>query len=201
MRHRRARYLLSRTADHREMLLSNMAIALIKHKRIHTTQVKAKALSIMLEKLVTKAKDGDLHSRRLVARQLRSPEAVKALFEELAPRYGRRNGGYTRIMLTKQRRGDAAQMCLMEFVGFEKELSEKEEKTKKAKSERRAKREEERKKMEAEMDEEERVQEEEEEEREKRMEREVRSKKEERKGFFFRRRKRQDEGGPGKKGG
>lgn len=201
MRHRRAKYLLSRKVGHRNMLLSNMASALIKHKRIRTTQTKAKALSMMVEKLVTKAKKGDLHSRRLVTRHLRNPQAVKELFEELAPRYKDRPGGYTRILLTEQRRGDASEMCIMEFVGFEKELTEREEKTKKAKVERRRRREEEREKMEEEMDAEAAASAAEAEERERMLEREARSKKDkERKGFFFRRRKRKDEGGPSKKG-
>jgi large subunit ribosomal protein L17 len=109
---------LGRTASHRKALLSNMACSLIEHKRIVTTLAKAKALRVYVEPIITKAKTDSTHSRRLVFSQLESKEAIGTLFGEVATKVGNRPGGYTRIIKMEPRRGDAADMALIELVDF-----------------------------------------------------------------------------------
>lgn len=116
MRHRKLRHKLSRTQDERKALLRNLAHALIMHERIETTSIKAKALQRYIERLVTHAKTGEQASRRLVFARLASKEATDRLFENVAPLFKDRPGGYTRIMQLGPRRGDGTDMALIEFV-------------------------------------------------------------------------------------
>lgn len=117
MRHGKKKGKLSRDAAHRRSLLRTMSKQLIEHERIQTTQPKAKALKPEFEKLVTLAKRGDLHARRQALSQLNQDKfAVHKLFEEIAPRYTDRNGGYTRIVKLGPRRSDSAEMVFLELV-------------------------------------------------------------------------------------
>lgn len=141
MRHRKAGFKLGRTAAHRQATLRNLAAGLIEHGQITTTVSKAKAVQPYVEKLITLARRGDLHSRRLVVARLcdrimaddeekiernrygdlkKGPKLVRHLFEAVAPRFADRPGGYTRIIrLGKRRVGDAAELCVLQFVGEE----------------------------------------------------------------------------------
>lgn len=116
MRHGIAHRKLNRTASHRTAMFANMAAALIKHEQIVTTLPKAKALRPVVEKLVTLAKRGDLHARRLVASRLRDEAQAKKLFDVLGPRYKARPGGYTRVLKAGFRHGDNAPVAVIEFV-------------------------------------------------------------------------------------
>ena len=118
MRHNKNFNHLGRQAGHRKALMSNMASSLILHKRIETTVAKAKALRIFIEPLVTKSKEDTTHSRRVVFSYLKQKEAVTELFRTIAPKIAERPGGYTRILKTGFRLGDAADMCIIEFVDF-----------------------------------------------------------------------------------
>lgn len=118
MRHNKNYNHLGRQAGHRKALMSNMASSLILHKRIETTVAKAKALRMFVEPLVTKSKEDTTHSRRVVFSYLKQKEAVTELFRTIAPKIAERNGGYTRILKTGFRLGDAADMCIIEFVDF-----------------------------------------------------------------------------------
>lgn len=138
MRHGKKINHLGRTSSHREALLSNMASSLILNKRINTTVAKAKALRKYVEPLITKSKSDSTHSRRMVFSMLQNKEAVAELFRDIAGKIGERPGGYTRIIKTGNRLGDAAEMCMMELVDYN-ELMIKEPKggAKKAKTTRR----------------------------------------------------------------
>jgi large subunit ribosomal protein L17 len=125
MRHLNKGRSLSRSPSHRKALLANLAQELFKHKRIQTTLAKAKELRPYAEKLVTTAKKGHLAARRHVLRFLSRKSAVNTLFEEIAPSFAERNGGYTRIVKLNPRIGDAAPMALIELVGFEGVLKAK----------------------------------------------------------------------------
>jgi large subunit ribosomal protein L17 len=117
MRHRRKKGKLSRDAAHRRSLVRTMSKQLIEHERIRTTQPKAKALKPEFEKLITLAKRGDLHARRQALSELNQDKfAVHKLFEEIAPRYANRAGGYTRIVKLGPRRSDSAEMVFLELV-------------------------------------------------------------------------------------
>lgn len=118
MRHNKNFNHLGRQAGHRKALMSNMASSLILHKRIETTVAKAKAVRQFIEPLVTKSKDDSTHSRRIVFSYLKQKEAVTELFRTIAPKIADRPGGYTRILKTGFRLGDAADMCIIEFVDF-----------------------------------------------------------------------------------
>ena len=118
MRHNKNYNHLGRQAGHRKALLSNMASSLILHKRIETTVAKAKAVRQFVEPLVTKAKEDTTHQRRIVFSYLKQKEAVTELFRTIAPKIAERPGGYTRILKTGFRLGDAADMCIIEFVDF-----------------------------------------------------------------------------------
>lgn len=118
MRHNKNFNHLGRQAGHRKALLSNMASSLILHKRIETTVAKAKALKRFVEPIVTKSKEDSTHSRRVVFSYLKQKEAVTELFRTIAPKIAERPGGYTRILRTGFRLGDAAEMCIIEFVDF-----------------------------------------------------------------------------------
>lgn len=116
MRHRNLGRKLNRTAEHRKALFANMAAALIKHEQIVTTLPKAKDLRRVTERLITLAKRGDLHARRLAVARLRDEAMVAKLFETIGPRYKDRNGGYTRVMRAGFRYGDSAPVAVIELV-------------------------------------------------------------------------------------
>jgi len=120
MRHRHGYRKLGRDSEHRAALLRNLACDLIENGRINTTVPKAKELRRYVEKLVTKSKVNDLNTHRYVYSKLgsnaRAKAATKKLIEEIAPKFETRNGGYTRIVKSGFRRGDAAEMCIIEFV-------------------------------------------------------------------------------------
>ena len=118
MRHNKKYNSLGRKSQHRKLMLSNMACSLIKYKRISTTVAKAKALRIFFEPIVTKAKVDNTANRREAFAKLRDKEAVKELFHDVITKVGDRQGGYTRILKTGFRLGDAAQMCFIELVDF-----------------------------------------------------------------------------------
>ena len=117
MRHQRKTVKLGRTQGHRDALLSNLAVSLIEHGRIKTTMAKAKAIRPFVEKLITKAKTGSLHARRMALADLRHNEnAVTKLFTELGPINAARKGGYTRIIKLGQRKSDASEMAVIEWI-------------------------------------------------------------------------------------
>lgn len=116
MRHRKKGAQLSRTSSHRKAMLDNMATSLFRHGRIETTVAKAKALRPFAERLITTAKDDSVAARRRVARRIDDREIQQKLFDELAPRFAERPGGYTRILKLGPRKGDAAEMALIELV-------------------------------------------------------------------------------------
>jgi large subunit ribosomal protein L17 len=116
MRHRKKGRALSRTASHRRATLRNLASSLFKHGRIETTTAKAKELRPYAERLITLAREGSLHSRRLAARKIQDRVILGTLFDELGPRYRERPGGYTRILKLGHRKGDAADIALIELV-------------------------------------------------------------------------------------
>ena len=116
MRHRHGYRKLGRTSAHREALLTNLSIALIENGKIETTLVKAKELRSFAERLITTARAGDANAHRSVFAVLQNKEATKQLVNEVAPKYSDRNGGYTRIVKTRIRRGDATPMAYIELV-------------------------------------------------------------------------------------
>ena len=117
MRHQKARGKLSRDSAHRKALLMNLSKEIIEHERVKTTAPKAKAVKPEIEKLITLAKRGDLHARRQALSTLAQDKfAVHKLFEEIAPRYSERGGGYTRILKLGPRRSDSTEMVLLELV-------------------------------------------------------------------------------------
>ena len=118
MRHNKAVNHLGRKSGHRKALLANMASSLILHKRITTTVAKAKALKSYVEPLITKSKEDTTHSRRVVFSYLKDKNAVTELFRTVAPKVADRPGGYTRVLHTGFRQGDAAEMALIELVDF-----------------------------------------------------------------------------------
>ena len=120
---------LNRTASHRKALLSNMSCSLIKHKRIITTEQKAKELRGFVERLITYAKKDNLHGRRLIMKKIKGKlkkEISNILIHEIAPNYSDRNGGYTRIIKLQNRKNDNAEMSIIELVDFKNEGSEEE---------------------------------------------------------------------------
>ena len=122
MRHNKKFNHLGRKAAHRKSMLSNMACSLIKHKRIQTTTAKAKALRIYVEPILTRAKEDTTANRRLVFSQLKQKEVVTELFNEVAEKIANRPGGYTRILRTGYRFGDAAEMCIIELVDYNENM-------------------------------------------------------------------------------
>ncbi len=116
MRHRKKGRNLSRTPAHRRATLRNMATNLFRHERIRTTKAKAKELRPYAERLISLAKKGDLHARRQAARKIQDREVLGKLFDDLGPRFADRPGGYTRILKLGPRKGDAAEMALIELV-------------------------------------------------------------------------------------
>ncbi len=132
MRHRNAGIKLGRTSSHREAMFRNMVTSLFKHDRIRTTDVKAKELRRWADKIITLAKQGDLHSRRQALAIVREKDVVHKLFAEAADRFGSISGGYTRIVKVGNRPGDAAPVSIIELVALEKS-KKKDDKKKKPK--------------------------------------------------------------------
>jgi large subunit ribosomal protein L17 len=126
MRHRQTTPKLGRTHSHRNAMLRNMVTDLLRHGRVRTTEPKAKALRPLAERMITLGKRESLHARRQAARVIRDKDVVRKLFDELAPRYAERPGGYTRIIKLPARSGDAADMAMIELV--EAEMVRKERK-------------------------------------------------------------------------
>ena len=116
MVHRNKKARLNRDRSHLKAMLGNMVTSLIEHEAIHTTTARAKELRRTAESLITFAKRGDLHARRQVLRTIANKRIVAKLFDEIGPRYSNRNGGYTRIVKGEPRRGDGAEMCMIELV-------------------------------------------------------------------------------------
>ncbi|HEY2124458.1 MAG TPA: 50S ribosomal protein L17 [Chthoniobacterales bacterium] len=136
MRHQKKTVKLGRTAEHRKALLANQVCSLIEHERIKTTLAKAKAVRPLAEKMVTLGKNGSLHARRTALAVLRQKNAVKKLFDNIAPRSASRKGGYTRIIRLGQRKSDSASIAFLEWVDAapvteEKPVEEKSEKPQK----------------------------------------------------------------------
>jgi large subunit ribosomal protein L17 len=117
MRHNMDHRNLSRTASHRKAMLGNMVTSLFERERIETTTVKAREAKRLAEKLITFARKGDLSARRHVARTVKNPVVLRKLFDDIAPRYVDRPGGYTRVLKTGVRKGDAAKTAILELVG------------------------------------------------------------------------------------
>jgi large subunit ribosomal protein L17 len=128
MRHKVAGYKLGRNTSHRRSLLRNLVTSVIVEERIETTVPKAKAARPIVEKMITLGKRGDLAARRLAAAYLMTDEAVVKLFDKIGPRFGDRNGGYTRVIRTAWNKGDGADKAFLELLGSEKVLDEKREK-------------------------------------------------------------------------
>lgn len=116
MRHGKKGRALGRTSEHKQALLRNMAMSLFRHGRIETTEAKAKELRPFAEKLITLAKRGDLHSKRLAARHIHDRDVLVRLFDAIGPAAAERAGGYTRILKTGFRQGDGAETALIELV-------------------------------------------------------------------------------------
>lgn len=117
MRHLKAGRKLGRTASHRRAMLRNMVTSLFREERVHTTEARAKEARRMAERLITRARGGTLHDRRLVARHIQDGEVLKKLFAELAPRFAERPGGYTRVYKTGFRDGDGGRTAMLELLG------------------------------------------------------------------------------------
>jgi len=116
MRHRKKGRKLSRSPSHKKATMRNLVTNLFRHERIETTKAKAKELRPYAERLISQARTNDVHHRRMVARKIADREVLGKLFDEIAPRYAERPGGYTRILKLGHRKGDAADMALIELV-------------------------------------------------------------------------------------
>ena len=119
MRHRRRQGKLGRDSAHRKALLRNMVTSLLQHERIETTEAKARELRRVADRMITLGKRGDLHARRRALAVIRDKAVTAKVFDELAARYKERGGGYTRVLKTRMRVGDAAKMALVELVARE----------------------------------------------------------------------------------
>jgi large subunit ribosomal protein L17 len=137
MRHRNGGFKLGRNTSHRRALLRNLVTSIILNDRCHTTITKAKATRPIVEKMITLGKNGSVHARRQALAYLMTPESVDRLFKTVAPRYATRPGGYSRIIRTGQRQGDASEMAYIELLDAETELNAKAEKREAAKTKRR----------------------------------------------------------------
>jgi len=124
MRHRKTGRRLGRTSSHRDAMLRNMVTSLLDQERIVTTVAKAKEARIVTEQMITLGKKGDLHARRQAMSYIRSKSVVAKLFDQLSSQYAERNGGYTRIIRTGTRLGDAAPMAILELVEYKEAVSE-----------------------------------------------------------------------------
>ncbi len=127
MRHRKSGRKLGRTSAHRKAMLRNMVTSLFEHERIVTTVPKAKEARRVADKMITLAKRGDLHARRQALSYIQSKDVVAKLFDEIQSQFSDRQGGYTRIIKTGTRNGDAAQMAILELVGYEESYEASEE--------------------------------------------------------------------------
>jgi large subunit ribosomal protein L17 len=116
MRHRKAGRQLRRTSEQKLALMRSLASSLLEHGAIETTEAKAKELRPFVEKLITKARNGTLHARRLAGRHVQKRETADKLFQEIGPRFAKRAGGYTRILKTGHRKGDGAEMARIELI-------------------------------------------------------------------------------------
>lgn len=123
MRHNKSGRKLGRTSSHREAMLRNMVTSLFEHERIITTKEKAKELRPVAEKMITLAKRGGLHARRQALGFIRSKDIVDKLFNGIREKFAERSGGYTRIIQTGVRQGDAARMAIIELVGYEEKIA------------------------------------------------------------------------------
>lgn len=132
MRHGMVNRKLGRTSSHRNAMFRNQLASLIEHERIITTLPKAKELRPQIERLITLGRNDNVHNRRQAARVIAEPALVSKLFDTLSPRFANTPGGYTRIIKLGARRGDAAEMAILEFVGFEPKLDDKRAATKAA---------------------------------------------------------------------
>ena len=117
MRHLKSGRSLSRTASHRKAMLTNLAVSILTHERVTTTVPKAKEVRSVVERLITYGKNGGLHNIRLAARLVRDKDILKKLFDDIAPSFKERQGGYTRILKLGERKGDNADMAIIELVG------------------------------------------------------------------------------------
>src|SRR3989454_6644506 len=133
MRHQKKTIKLGRTAEHRKALLANQVCSLIEHQRIKTTLAKAKAARPLAERMVTLGKNGSIHARRTALATLRQKNAVKKLFDDIAPKSAERNGGYTRIVKLGYRKSDSARMAFIEWVDMAEVVEEKATEKKKRK--------------------------------------------------------------------
>jgi large subunit ribosomal protein L17 len=135
MRHRRATVRLGRTASHRRALFRNMVTSLLREEKVETTIAKAKEARRVAERVITLAKRGDLHARRLAARVVQDPAVLKKLFDEIGPRFAERPGGYTRILKTGFRSGDNAPLSILQLLPARATAPVEEESAKGAKAE------------------------------------------------------------------
>ncbi len=142
MRHKVKGRKLNRTESHRQALLNSLTLSLLKHKRIRTTTAKAKEARSFVEALLTKAKKNDLHVKRQIMSRIHDREVVKELFNEIVPKIGERPGGYTRVVKLGNRKGDAAELSILELVDYNDIVTKKaEERKEKRESKREAKKE------------------------------------------------------------
>jgi large subunit ribosomal protein L17 len=137
MRHRNGGFKLGRNTSHRRAMLRNLVTSIILNDRVETTITKCKASRPLVEKMITLGKKGDVHSRRQALAYLMTDEAVSRLFTTVSPRYTTRPGGYLRIVRVGARKGDAAEMAVIELLGAEQELSEKAQKREEARTKKR----------------------------------------------------------------
>lgn len=124
MRHRKSGRRLGRTTSHKEAMFRNMVTSVFEHERIVTTTPKAKEVRKVVDKMITLAKRGDLHAKRQALSFIRSRDVVAKLFDEISGQFADRNGGYTRIIQTGPRRGDAAPMAILELVTYSEDTGE-----------------------------------------------------------------------------
>lgn len=127
MRHRKSGKRLGRTSSHKKAMVRNMVTSVFEHDRIVTTTSKAKEVRKVVDKMITLAKRGDLHSKRQALSFMRSKDVVAKLFDDISGQFADRNGGYTRIIQTGQRRGDAAPMAILELVTYSEDSGEQTE--------------------------------------------------------------------------
>ncbi len=137
MRHRNSGFKLGRNTSHRRAMLRNLVTSIILNDRVETTITKCKASRPLVEKMITLGKKGDVHSRRQALAYLMTDEAVTRLFNVVSPRYTTRPGGYLRIVRTSTRKGDAAELAVIELLGAEQELNEKAQKRAEAREKKR----------------------------------------------------------------
>ena len=127
MRHKKSGRALGRSSAHRSAMFRNMVTSLFEHERIVTTHEKAKEVRPIAEKMITLAKRGDQHARRQALSFIRSKKIVAKLFDQIVEQFKERNGGYTRILQTGVRQGDAASMAIIELVGYQEDLGKKDQ--------------------------------------------------------------------------